>query len=102
MDVKIVFLHKHLEESTYMEQPPGFREPGAEWKVCLLQKSLYGLKQSPRQWYKRFDSYVRSIGLFRCEYDSCVYIKSLKNGSRVFLFLYVDDKLIACKSRKVV
>ena len=49
MDVKTAFLHGQLDETIYMEQPPGFREPGSEGKVCLLQKSLYGLKQSPRQ-----------------------------------------------------
>ena len=65
MDVKMTFLHGYLEERIYMEQPPDFRDPRSEGKVCLLQKSLYGLKQSPRQWYKRFDSYVHSIGLFR-------------------------------------
>ena len=102
MDVKTAFLHGHLEERIYMEQPPDFRDPGSEEKVCLLQKSLYGLKQSPRQWYKRFDSYVRSIGLFRCEFDLCVYVQPLEDGSRVFLLLYVDDMLIVCKSRKVV
>ena len=48
MDVKTAFLHGHLEESIYMEQPQGFREPGSKEKVCLLKKSLYGLKQSPR------------------------------------------------------
>ena len=45
---------------------------------------------------------MRSIGFSRCEYDSCIYVKSLENGSRVFLLLYVDDMLIACKSRKIV
>ena len=45
---------------------------------------------------------LRSIGLFRCEFDLCVYVQSLEDGSRVFLLLYVDDMLIACKSRKVV
>ena len=63
MDVKTAFLHGHLEERIYIEQPSDFRDPGSEGKVCLLQKSLYGLKQSPRQWYKWFDSYVHSIGL---------------------------------------
>ena len=48
MDVKMAFLHGHLEERIYMEQLLGFRDPGSEEKVCLLQKSLYGLKQSPR------------------------------------------------------
>ena len=45
---------------------------------------------------------MRSSGLFRCEYDSCDYIKSLEDGSRVFLLLYVNDMLIAYKSMKVV
>ena len=49
MDVKMVFLHGHLEERIYMEQPSDFRDPRSEGKVCLLQKSLYGLKQSSRQ-----------------------------------------------------
>ena len=44
MDVKTTFLHGELEESIYMEQPEGFIEPGNEDKVCLLKRSLYGLK----------------------------------------------------------
>jgi hypothetical protein len=35
------------------------------------------------------------IGYMRCEYDCCVYVKSLDDGSFIFLLLYVDDILIA-------
>jgi hypothetical protein len=73
-------------------------DPGQEHLVYKLKKSLYGLKQSPRQWYKRFDSYMIKIGYSRCEYDYCVYVKSLDDGSFIFLLLYVDDMLIAAKS----
>ena len=38
-----------------MTQPKGFIQIEDEDKVCLLQKYLYGLKNSPRQWYLRFD-----------------------------------------------
>jgi hypothetical protein len=38
------------------------------------------------------------IGYMRCEYDCCVYVKSLDDGSFIFLLLYVDDMLIAAKS----
>nr|KYP58847.1 Retrovirus-related Pol polyprotein from transposon TNT 1-94 [Cajanus cajan] len=49
MDVKFVFLNGNLEEEIYMNQPEGFIEPGMENKVCKLVKSLYGLKQTPKQ-----------------------------------------------------
>ena len=102
MDVKTAFLHGDLEEQIYMVQPEGFSQPGQEHLVCNLKKSLYGLKQSPRQWYKRFDSYMIRIGYKRCEYDCCVYVKRLDDDSFVFLLLYVDDMLIAAKSMSEV
>ena len=37
------------------------------------------------------------IGYKRCEYDCCVYVKSLDDGSFIFLLLYVDDMLIAAQ-----
>ena len=52
MDVKTAFLHGDLEEEIYITQPDGFKVTGKENWVCKLSKSLYGLKQSPRQWYK--------------------------------------------------
>jgi hypothetical protein len=52
MKVKTTFFRGDLEEKIYMEQPEGFSQPGQDHLVCKLKKSLYGLKQSPRQWYK--------------------------------------------------
>jgi len=49
LDVKTIFLHSELEERIYMKQPKGFFQEGQENKLCLLKKSLYELKQSPRQ-----------------------------------------------------
>ena len=42
------------------------------------------------------------IGYKRCEYDYCVYVKSLDDGSSIFLLLYVDDMLITAKSMSEV
>ncbi|GJY12245.1 retrotransposon protein, putative, ty1-copia subclass [Tanacetum coccineum] len=96
LDVKTAFLHGNLEEVIYMKQPPGYEQGN---KVCLLKKSLYGLKQSPRQWYRRFDEYMLSNGFKRSSYDSCVYYRSYAPGEYIYLLLYVDDMLIACKSK---
>lgn len=53
--MKIIFLHGELDEDILIAQPEGFDVQGLEDHVCQLQRSLYGLKQPPRQWYKRFD-----------------------------------------------
>ena len=62
MDVKTAFLNGELEEEIYMEQPVNFVSKGQEQKVCKLKRSIYGLKQSSRQWYLRFHEAVMSYG----------------------------------------
>lgn len=77
-----------------MEQLDGFSDTGHERLVCKLKRSLNGMKQFPRQWYMRFDSYMLQIGYKRRGYDCCVYVRSLNDGSFIFLLFYVDDMLI--------
>ena len=77
--VKNAFLHGHLSETVYMNHPPGFRDKIHPDYVCLLKKSLYGLKQAPRAWYKRFASFVSTIGLSHCRCAPTPFI--LKNGT---------------------
>ena len=81
-----------------MHQPKGFIILGKEYRVCLLKKFFYGLKQSPRQWYKRFDTFMIGNGYHRSEYDNCVYHEKLFDGSFIYLLLHDDDMLIACKN----
>ena len=96
MDVKTTFLHGNLEETIYMKQPRGFESSNAN-QVCLLKKSLYGLRQAPRQWNLRFDEFLTRIGFTKSCYDPCVYY----NG-QLYLLLYVDDILIVGKSRREI
>lgn len=58
MDVKTIFffLHGELNEKIVMSQLEGYTYLERYDWVCRLKRSLYGLKQSPRQWYLRFDS----------------------------------------------
>lgn len=75
---------------------------GQEDKVCLLRKSLYGLKQSPREWNYRFHTFMAKKSYKRSEYDPCVYLKGSNINNMVYLLLYVDDMLIASKSKAEV
>ncbi|KAH9670456.1 hypothetical protein KPL70_016992 [Citrus sinensis] len=95
LDLETAFLHGELEEEIYMLQPEGFAETGKENLVCRLNKSLYGLKQASRCWYKRFDSFIISLGYKRLSSDHCAYYKRFKDNDFIILLLYVDDMLVA-------
>ncbi|KAL2622483.1 hypothetical protein R1flu_002688 [Riccia fluitans] len=104
MDVVTSFLYGVLDEEIFMRQLPSFARKGQESLVCRLLKSLYGLKQSPRQWNKRFDEFMKSQGFTRSVEDPCVYLKRVNNEvfGLVILVLYVDDMLIAAKDKSEV
>jgi len=60
LDMKNAFLHDDLDEEIFMPQPKRFKTERKENMVCKLEKSFYALKQSLRQWYKGFDSFMRN------------------------------------------
>ena len=60
LDIKNAFLNGDLEEEVYMEIPPSLKKPSDGNLVCKLNKSLYGLKQSPRAWFERFTKAIKA------------------------------------------
>ena len=96
-----MFLHGDLDKEIYMQQPEGFMVPRKEHMVCKVTRSLYGLKQEPRQWYKKFDSFMTKSGLCKAEKDPCCYFKKYTD-SYVFLMLYVDDTLMSGSSMREI
>jgi hypothetical protein len=75
MDVKTTFLKGELDEEIYMTYPHGFVVTGQEDNVCKLQKSLYGMKQAPKQWHEKFDLTLISKGFSFNEPNRCVYYR---------------------------
>eukprot|EP00253_Pinus_taeda_P005014 PITA_05014 len=78
----------------------GFDGSAEKYKACFvargfsqkgrLNKSLYGLKQVPRAWYERIDSYLMKLGFTRSEVDPNLYFK-VEDDKPLILVLYVDD-----------
>ena len=60
MDVKEVYLNGILKEKVYMKQPEGYND--GTGGVCLLVKTLYGLKQSGREWNIKLDKKLKQLG----------------------------------------
>ena len=95
--MKNAFLHGHLKEMVYCEQPSGFIDPAAPDSVCLLQKSLYGLKQVPRAWNQRFATFICNIGFTASKSDASLFV--YKVGDELsYLLLYVDDIIVTASS----
>eukprot|EP00253_Pinus_taeda_P014311 PITA_14311 len=98
---KATFLHGDLEEEIYMKQPEGFVVKAKKKLVCKLKKSLYGLKQSPKMWYQKFDTVIRGLGFTRSKEDHCVYFK-LIGDHVIYLVLYVDDMLLVGNDKEII
>ena len=73
-----------------MRQPEGYDD--GTGRVCELVKTLYGLKQSGREWNKEFDRKIRSFGFQRLKSDPCVYIQWDTDGISI-ITVWVDDLL---------
>lgn len=92
-DVPQAFTQAELEEEVYMDMPQGFQVDGM---ACRLKKSLYGLKQSPRNWYILCSGFIVSeLGFRATVSDPCLFHKTTETGQTILLFLFVDDMQVA-------
>jgi hypothetical protein len=101
MDVNTTFLNGVIEEEVYIEQPQGLDVEYRKSHVCKLKKSLYELKQAPRAWYGRIDSFLMSLGFTKSKADSNLYIKVM-NDEPVILLLYVDDLFLTGEEKLII
>ena len=69
--------------------------------VMKLRKSLYGLRQSPRNWGNAFAKGIADIGFVALKSDPCMYVYG-SGPTHAILCVYVDDCTIAGKTRSVV
>ena len=60
------------------------------------------MKQAPRQWYKKFDSFMVGHEYMRTNADHYVYVRKFLNGKFVILLLYVYDMLIVGQDAGVI
>ena len=67
--------------------------PENENRVCKLVKLLYGLKQTPKQWYDKFESILLSHEFRSNNANKCIYSK-FNDKNRVIICFYVNDMLI--------
>lgn len=88
VDVTTAYLNSSLPEIVYMKAPYLYGESD---KVCLLNKSIYGLKQSAKRWYDRLSESLNSMGLFCLLSDDCIFANQ---DHSAIVGVYVDDLIM--------
>ena len=83
-----------------MQQAKYFEVSGKEDHVYYLKKSLYGLKQSGKQWFGKLNGFLKELNLRQMEEDPCVY--SIRDGDKILILaVYVDDLIVATNNHKL-
>ena len=86
VDYTTAFLHAPIDDEVYVDMPRGFKEEG---KVLKLKRSLYGLRQSPRNFFNHLHSKLEGIGFkAMTDVDPCLFI-----SDKCICLVYVDDTL---------
>ncbi|XP_020691442.1 uncharacterized protein LOC110106054 [Dendrobium catenatum] len=84
-----------------MKQPPGFDDTTHPDFVCKLHKSIYGLKQSPRQWFSKITTTLQAFGFIFSKADPSLLIYA-KDNTRLFVLIYVDDILVTVNDKSQI
>ena len=97
-DIDCAFLNAPLKEEVYIKLPKVWQEQN-KTDVRRLIKALYGLPQSPRAWFKRYEGHLRQLGWTQCEHELGLWKREskLSPGSYLQLSVYVDDNFISGK-----
>jgi hypothetical protein len=85
----------------YYSQSIVFVNPTHLDYVCHLNKSLYGLKQTPQVRYNRFCTYLQTLGFTKTKSDTSLFFFH-RGSETVYLLLYVDDIVLSfeqCSSK---
>jgi Reverse transcriptase (RNA-dependent DNA polymerase)/gag-polypeptide of LTR copia-type len=94
MDIKNAFTESHLKEQIYLAPPQGVKvKDGYALRVL---RSLYGLKQSARDWNHLCRDYLLTIGFKQSLSDPCLFTHQER---QIRLLVYVDD--ILCATEKI-
>ena len=76
----------------------GYRPSNSSVTALLLKRTLYGLKQSGREWWKVLGDALAELGFKRCENEWGLYVRSDSTGPTMLLLAYVDDLVLAART----
>lgn len=93
-DVKQAFVQSSLpDDEIYFVKPPKgcpLSSPGTYWR---LLRSLYGLRPTPKLWFKKLSSHLWSMGLKQSSTSPCIFTGVLIEGVLLSMSVFMLMKL---------
>ena len=96
-DIKNAFTESSLKERIFLSKPAGV--PVRDGYVLRVLRSLYGLKQSARDWNLLCRDYLIQIGFIQSLADPCLFTLP---DTKLMILVYVDDIICAAPTKKEV
>ncbi len=105
VDYTSAFCQAKVHDKIYVMQPRGWRtlnrmglkQQFKQDHVMKLNRSLYGLKQSPKNFFKHLKERLEHVGVTQSSCDPCLFLKG-----DVTCLVYVDDCLFFAKDKDMI
>ncbi|CAI5466330.1 unnamed protein product [Closterium sp. Yama58-4] len=97
LDFSTAFLQGSLHEEVWLRRPSAFTctfPPGTQWR---LRRSIYGLRQAPREWHDTLLSILSDLGFQPSSADPSLFVR--RGSTPFFVLVYVDDLVFATADR---
>ena len=87
VDYTNAFVQAELPKPVYVEMPRGYRQNN---KILCLNRSLYGMRDSPLLWFKKCSKGLEGRGFKASPHDPCLFINK---KAKIACVVWVDDCL---------
>ena len=102
--MKGTYLSVPIDKDIFLQQSPSYEQTSDDGTqlTCHLHKSLYGLKQSGRNWHKTLTNFLKLQGFTANENDSCIYNHITPDHGEVIILFWVDDIILASNNSDLI
>ncbi|CAI7852874.1 unnamed protein product, partial [Closterium sp. NIES-54] len=95
LDFSTAFPQGSLHEEIWLRRPPGFTGSflaGTQWS---LRRSVYGLRQAPREWHDTLRTTLAALGFASSTSDPSQLLRSDTTLPPFYVLVYVDNLVFA-------
>ncbi|CAI7833640.1 unnamed protein product [Closterium sp. NIES-53] len=95
LDFSVAFVQGSLHEEIKLRRPPGFTESFPASTLWSLRRPVYGLRQSPREWYDTLRTTLAALVFAPSTADPSLFLRTDTSLPPFYVIVYVDNLVFA-------